>query len=630
MLKVLGSLIPFASLSIGTISLAAPVTQPPVSNQSTNPKNSSPVNVKSAQQPSPSLPRSNPSSSNSSSSNSSSSNASESLPNLVQSKQVCGAKDLSFLEQGLAPRSAELQALPQTDALAVPQQPPAVAIQQTLSLELPAAVRYAFDRNPDLQVTKLQLQRSCEQLKQVKAANYPTLSLASSFSRTDGGSFSPRNRVYGTNPGDQQQIQQQIQQEQSTAQQELQQQISTLQTRFQQTSTQVQTNTLQQQITQLQQRVSLTVLSDPVDITPLTPSAVSLPLRSGTSSGGVGGYFNGSLNLSYSIYTGGQRSASIQVAERQIENSALAVQLQFQQLRQDVTSRYIDLQQTQSLIGIANSAIASAQETLRTTQLGEQAGTQTRFEVLQAAVTLADAQQNLTQANALFTIARRQLVQQIGLPDTVDVTLPDTVRVERAGSWSPSLEETIILALNNRIELTQTRLQRRITELQKRIVRSQKLPRLQGFASLNLADDLEDRVLGAYGYAVGVQANFNVFDGGSVRSQLRQLDETLRITDQQFNQLRESIRFQVEQAYFSLQTNATNIETSNQALAQAQEALRLAQLRFSAGVGTSLEVTRAQADLTQAQGNQVAAVLDYNRALSTLESATGYAAPVRR
>jgi outer membrane protein TolC len=220
-------------------------------------------------------------------------------------------------------------------------------------------------------------------------------------------------------------------------------------------------------------------------------------------------------------------------------------------------------------------------------------------------------------------------VQQIGLPETIDVTLPDTARVERAGTWSPSLEETIILALNNRVELTQTRLQRQITELQKRIARSQKLPQLQGFASLNLADDLEDRVLGAYGYSVGVQANFNVFDGGAVSAQLRRLDEVLRSLDQQFNQLKESIRFEVEQAYFSLQTNATNIETSNQALTQAQEALRLAQLRFSAGVGTSLEVTRAQGDLTQAQGNQVAAILDYNRALSNLESATGYAAPVQ-
>ena len=614
MLKVLNSVIPTSVFLIGGIAVAAPVTQP------FSPKQ--PTNFKQPKQPAtPLIETKAPQIT-----------ASDSRASAQRAEQLCKAKDLSFLEQGLAPRPAASQTFPPTDPLAVPQQPPAVAIQQVLSLELPTAIRYAFDRNPDLQVTKLQLQRSCEQLKQAKAANFPTLSLSSSFSRTDGGSFSPQSRVYGSsNTANQLQIQQQLQQEQATAQQQLQQQISTLQTRFQQTtSTQIQNNTLQQQISQLQQRVSLTTLSSPIDITPFTPSSVTLPLRSsGSSAGGVGGYFNGSLNLSYGIFTGGQRSASIHLAERQIETSALSVQLQFQQLRQAVTNRYIDLQQTQSLIGISESAIATAQETLRTSQLGEQAGTQTRYEVLQAAVALADAQQNLSQAKALFTIARRQLVQQIGLPDTIDVTLPDTVRAEKAGTWSPSLEETIILALNNRVELTQTRLQRQITELQKRITRSRKRPQLQGFASLNLADDLEDRVLGAYGYAVGVQANFNVFDGGAVRAQLQQLDETLRILDQQFNQLKESIRFEVEQAYFSLQTNATNIDTANQALTQAQEALRLAQLRFSAGVGTSLEVSRAQSDLTQAQGNQVAAVLNYNRALSTLQRATGYAAPVQ-
>ncbi len=628
MLKVLGWLIPIASLSIGANSIAAPVTQPPASRQpSSNPVATESSDLKSS---SSQLPSSQLSSSGSSGSNSFSIDPSENSPDSQQVERICKAKDLSFLEQGLAPASSESQTLPRTDALAVPQQPSAVAIGQVLNLELSTAIRYAFDLNPDLQVSKLQLQRSCEQLRQAKSANFPTLSLNSSFSRTDGGTFSPRNRTYGTNPGSQAQIQQQIQQEQSTAQQELQQQISTLQSRFQQTPTQIQSSTLQQQITQLQQRVSLTTLSTPVDITPFTPSSVVLPLRSSTASaGGIGGYFNGSLNLSHSIFTGGRRSASIQLAERQVETSALSVQLQFQRLRRAVTNRYIDLQQTQSLIGIANSAIVSDQETLRTSQLGEQAGTQTRFEVLQAAVTLADAQQNLTQAKALYTIARRQLVQQIGLPETIDVTLPETVRAEKAGAWSPSLEETIILALNNRVELTQTLLRRQITELQKRITRSQKQPQLQGFASLNLADDLEDRVLGAYGYRVGVQATFDLFDGGAVRAELRRLDQVIRENDQLFNQLKESIRFEVEQAYFSLQTSATNIETSNQALVQAQEALRLAQLRFRAGVGTTLEVTRAQADLTQAQGNQVAAVLTYNRALATLEGATGYAAPVQ-
>jgi outer membrane factor, OMF family len=610
MLKVLSSLIPLSSLSIGAIAVAASPAQPLDSQQTTT--------IQAATE-----------SSGTPSANLKPANSNPLDPQ--RPEKICSAKDLSFLEQGLAPKSAEVQTFPQTDMLAVPQQPPAVAIRQVLSLELPTAIRYAFDRNPDLQITKLQLQRSCEQLKQAKAANFPTLTLSSSFSRTDGGSFSPLNRVYSINTADQAQIQQQLREQQSLAQQQLQEQISELQSRFQETSTQVQRETFQQQISQLQQRASLTVLPSPIDFTPFTPGSVSLPLRSnGSSAGGDGGFFNGALNLSYSIFTGGQRSASIQVAERQIETSALSVQLQYQQLRQDVTNRYIDLQQTQSLIAIADSAIASAQETLRTTQLGEQYGIKTKFEVLQAAVTLADAQQNQTQAKALFTIARRQLVQQIGLPDTVDVTLPVTVKAEKAGSWTLPLEETIILALNNRIELTQTKIQRQITELQKRSTKGEKLPQLQGFARINLSDDLEDRFLGAYGYAVGVQANFDIFDGGAVRSRLKQLDQTLKTIDQQFNQNKESIRFEVEQAYSSLQANATNIETANQALRQAQEGLRLAQLRFGAGVGTTLEVTRAQADLTQAQGNQVAAVLDYNRALASLESATGYASPIQR
>lgn len=549
--------------------------------------------------------------------------------NGLSPEQIC-TQDVSFFARGLAPQtegsSAPAKSLSTANNLAIPQQPSEVSIQQVLNLELSTAIQAAFAQNPDLQVTKLQLQRSCEQLRQSNASLFPTLSLSSSISRTDGGNFGPRSRIYGASPANQAQIQQFLIQQQAQAQQQLQQQIAQLQQRFQQTATQVQRSTLQQQIAQLQQRANRVALSPPITLTPFAASDVALPLRSlGGGGGGNGSFFNGSLNLSYSIFSGGQRSASIQAAKRQIETSALDLQLQFQQLRQDVTNRYIDLQQTQSLIGIAESAIASAQETLRVTQLGEQAGIRTQFEVLQAAVSLADAQQNLTQARALFTIARRQLVQQIGLPDTVDVTLPASVRVTKAGAWQPSLEETIILALNNRIELTQTRIQRNITELQKRITKAQNRPQLQGFASINLADDLEDRFLGAYGYAVGVQANFNVFDGGEVRSRLRQLDRNLQIIDQQFNQLRESIRLEIEQAYFTLQSSATNIETANQALTQAEEGLRLAQLRFSAGVGTSLEVTRAQADLTQAQGNQVSAILTYNRALANLERATGYA-----
>ncbi len=54
---------------------------------------------------------------------------------------------------------------------------------------------------------------------------------------------------------------------------------------------------------------------------------------------------------------------------------------------------------------------------------------------------------------------------------------------------------------------------------------------------------------------------------------------------------------------------------------QAREALRLARLRFQAGVGTQTDVISAENDLTQAEGNRVTAILDYNRALASLNRA---------
>jgi outer membrane protein TolC len=70
-----------------------------------------------------------------------------------------------------------------------------------------------------------------------------------------------------------------------------------------------------------------------------------------------------------------------------------------------------------------------------------------------------------------------------------------------------------------------------------------------------------------------------------------------------------------------LQANKENIATSQIAVSQAEEALSLANLRLQAGVGTQLDVLTAQRDLTEAQGNNVTAILGYNRALAAIQRA---------
>ncbi|HEY9835635.1 MAG TPA: TolC family protein, partial [Vampirovibrionales bacterium] len=90
-----------------------------------------------------------------------------------------------------------------------------------------------------------------------------------------------------------------------------------------------------------------------------------------------------------------------------------------------------------------------------------------------------------------------------------------------------------------------------------------------------------------------------------------------------FGQFRNQVRLQVEQAYFNLRSNFENIQTSNIAVDQARESLRLARLRFQAGVGTQTDVLTAETELTRAQNNRLRAIVTYNRALASMERAIG-------
>lgn len=131
------------------------------------------------------------------------------------------------------------------------------------------------------------------------------------------------------------------------------------------------------------------------------------------------------------------------------------------------------------------------------------------------------------------------------------------------------------------------------------------------------------------GYSIGAQLSWRLFDGGAARARASQSDRDIQIDEFEFENARNTIRVQVEEAYYTLLANQANIDTANIAVEEAREALRLAGLRFEAGVGTQLDVLTATSELTQAEGNRLRAILDYNRALARLERAVSNLSAVR-
>ncbi len=338
---------------------------------------------------------------------------------------------------------------------------------------------------------------------------------------------------------------------------------------------------------------------------------------------------DGTVELNYNLFSSGRRSAQIKAAEAQIRLNQLEVERIMSELRLNVTEAYYNLQQADEEVRIAKSSVESSQKSLADAQALERAGVGTRFDVIRAQVQLANSQQELNQAISQQQIARRQLARLLSLPQSLNIVAADPVAPGE--DWSLSLEESIVLAYKNRAELEQQLVQRDISELQRRAALASLGPQVDLFGNyqyswVNQSGDIllstsGDSTTRQGALAFGARMRWNLYDGGAASARARQQKKNMEIAETRFANQRNQVRFEVEQAFFNLQSNRSNIETAQIALEQAKESLRLARLRFQAGVGTQTDVLTADTELTRAEANLVRAILGYNRSLAAMQRA---------
>lgn len=461
---------------------------------------------------------------------------------------------------------------PPSNPLYFPTKPAEVQLRGIQPITLEQAIELAKRNSPDLQVAAQQLERTRAVLREQQAANFPTLTVQAGLNsvRSPSGELQIRSIELPVESAN-----------------------------FSRLSAFEQAQRIATRDAQLEEDIDVLRIA-----------------------------FSASATLSYDLYTSGLRPAQIRAAEQQVRSAELQVEITLEDLRLNVATDYYNLQQADEAVRINAAAVRASQQSLRDAQALERAGLGTRFDVLRSQVQLANTQQDLTNSFAQQEIARRQLAQRISLSPAVNLAAADPVAL--AGSWNLTLEDTIVLAFKNRAELEQLLAQRAQSEQQRRAALAALGPTVTLSAEYDYQDPLNDIFPGADGYSFNVGVGWTLFDGGAARARARQQEANIRIAESQFAGTRDLIRFRVEQAYANLISNYENIGTTTIALEQAREALRLARLRFQAGVGTQTDVINAENDLTRAEGNRVTAILGYNQALATLRRETSnLSIPVR-
>jgi len=325
-----------------------------------------------------------------------------------------------------------------------------------------------------------------------------------------------------------------------------------------------------------------------------------------------------------------QRVPLIASARDQFEQSKNQYLIALRDLRLQAAQAYFQLQLADDTVRIGQESVRASLVSLRDARARFQAGVATKLEVLESETQLARDQQLLTDALASQSIARRDLARLLDLPQNVSPTAKEQLRP--LGVWTPSLQESVIAAFAFREELDNALLDISVANSQANSALGAVQPFLSifnnliGFRYQGIEQVLVD-LPGSSGWAVensvGLQASWNIFDGGAARAQYRQAKQRAQENRFRFAQTRDDLRFEVEESFYQLRQANRNIQTTSREVMSSREALRLARLRFQAGVSTQREVVDNQRDLTQAEVRYANALANYNNNLALLRRRTG-------
>ena len=116
--------------------------------------------------------------------------------------------------------------------------------------------------------------------------------------------------------------------------------------------------------------------------------------------------------------------------------------------------------------------------------------------------------------------------------------------------------------------------------------------------------------------------NIPIWDGGVTKARVDQAYADLYSATDTLEQVELVISQEVSTAALVLEEAAKRTKTTADNVTLAEEALRLANVRYEAGIAVLVEVTNAESQLTQPRFNQVNAQYDYAIALAELERVT--------
>jgi TolC family type I secretion outer membrane protein len=333
------------------------------------------------------------------------------------------------------------------------------------------------------------------------------------------------------------------------------------------------------------------------------------------------------IEVTQLVYSGGRIGTALRAAKLSDQIAVLGFQRVVADTLLAVRRNFYQILLDQQLVTVREQSVALLQRQLDDTKLRFDAGAVPRFNVLRAEVELANARPPFIRAQNDLRLARESLVKLLAIdsPHTqgfTKITFDGKLLYEHR---SCDLAQSLADALKQRPELTQADKQVSLAEEAINNAQAGNKPELSVFANYGIhdyswANDMDET---RQGWNLGTRVTWPFFDGFATRGRVTQARAQREQAVFDFADARRSIELEVRQACADHLQALELLEAQKKTVEQAEESLRLAEVRFRAGSGTQLDVFSAQTALTEARSNEIQALYAYNVALAVLDRVTG-------
>lgn len=333
------------------------------------------------------------------------------------------------------------------------------------------------------------------------------------------------------------------------------------------------------------------------------------------------------LEVNQLVYSGGQVKATLRAQRFAEEAIVYAMKAVIDQVAYNVSFRFYDALLAREQIEVEQQNVQYLEEQLKTAKDRFEAKTVSKFDVLRAEVELANAQPALITAKNNYRIAVDELYSVIGHQNTEPLAY-DGSEIEGELKFDPfvyDLEQAMAEAVQFRPEMLQldTLIQAREAGLD--IAKAGYLPTVSVYGNYGYEKDPRygDFSDSLKGWGVGIRSSWAIFDGRATKGRLIQARSQLRQSQLDKQKLQLSIEVEVRRAISALQQAEELASAANKVVEQAEEALRLAEVRYEAGAATQLELLQTRVSLTQAKTNLLSANYSYLLAAAQYRKAIG-------